>query len=381
MKLLGKILLPVDVTTDNTGQVNAAIRLAEAYNSEIILLYVVPDDDLQDKLKDIVLKSVKESLDEVREILLARKVNAAEPKIAFGKVVATIVGTANSEKVNVILIGSKSRPGKSEYKLGITAEQIIRMSDVPVFLVKPEVKKLFTNILCPIDFSEPSARALHNAIKLARKFESTLTILNVYEPLAYVSARLNIDLEEENASRLKKVEDDLEKFIGEFDLGGIEHKIEIKTGKIDDKILEAINELNIDLLLMGTNGRTGISWFFMGSITEKVIREMPCSVITIKKDDLIRLKLDYEIKEIEVHYKNGEELISNAFYEEAIEQFKTCLQVNDMHIPSINKLSEIHDILGNKEISLYYKDIARDILMKTWDKNIEEEIRRHYRFE
>ena len=356
MKLLEKILVPVDVSTDNTEQINTAVKLASAYNSEIILLYVVPDDDLQNKLKEFVLKAAKESLDEIREILVAGKVIAGEPKVAFGKIVSTIIDTANSETVNLILIGSKSKPRKSIYKLGVTAEQIIRMSDVPVFLVKSEPKKLFANILCPVDFSEPSARALHNAIKLARKFDSTLMVYTVYEPLTHIPLWLNIDLEEENASRLKRVENELESFIRDFDLEGIKHKIEIKTGKIEEQILEAINELHIDLLIMGTNGRTGISWFFMGSITEKVIREMPCSVITIKKLDVIRLKLDYAIKEIAVHYKIGEELISNAFYEKAIEQFKICLQVNDMHIPSINKLAELYEKLGDTEKSLYYKD-------------------------
>lgn len=75
-------------------------------------------------------------------------------------------------------------------------------------------------------------------------------------------------------------------FIKEFDLDGVVHKIEIKSGKADEKILNAIKNQHIDLLIMGTNGRTGLSSFFMGSVTEKVIREMPCSFITIKKNDV-----------------------------------------------------------------------------------------------
>jgi universal stress protein E len=55
------------------------------------------------------------------------------------------------------------------------------------------------------------------------------------------------------------------------------------------------------------------------------------------------LKLDNEIKEIEAHFKNGEELIKNAFYEEAIDQFLICLQINDMHIPSMKRLAELYD--------------------------------------
>ena len=380
MKLLGKILVPVDVTSNSTGQINATIKLATEFNSEVFLLYVIPDEELHAELKKIVLKEVSESLDEIRKTLIEAKVNVREPLIATGRVVSTIASTANTEDVNVIIIGSNTKTGNSNYKLSGKAEQIMRMSDVPVFLVKPENRVLFSNIMCPVDFSGPSRRALNNAIMLARQYRSSLSVLTVYEPLTHVPKRLSIDLENENALRLKRVRKEMESFINEFDLNGIDHKIEIRAGKIHEVILEEAEVQNIDLLIMGTNGRTGLSWFFMGSVTEKVIREMPCSIITIKRVDVIRPKLDYEIKEIEVHYKNGEELIKNGSYEEAINQFKMCLQVNDMHIPSINKLAEIHDKLGNIEKSLYYKDIARDILIKTWDKKIEEDIRKHYGF-
>jgi len=247
-------------------------------------------------------------------------------------------------------------------------------------LVNREKKPFFSNILCPVDFSEPSKRALKNAILLARKFNSSIKILNVYEPLEYVSKRINIDLDEENAKRLKQVKKEMTAFIKEFDLEGVNHKIEIKVGEVSGKILNLIKKEHIDLLMMGTNGRTGLSRFFMGSVTEKVIREMPCSFITIKKVDVIQLKLDNEIKEIEMHFKNGEELMKKAFYNEAIDQFLICLQINDMHIPSLKKLAELHNKINDTNKSLYYENMAKEILSKLWDRKIEEEIRRHYKF-
>ncbi|MCU0412912.1 MAG: hypothetical protein MUE91_00715 [Ignavibacteriaceae bacterium] len=99
-----------------------------------------------------------------------------------------------------------------------------------------------------------------------------------------------------------------------------------------------------------------------------------------KKNDVIQLKLDYEIKEIELHFKNGEELIKNGFYDEAINQFLICLQVNDMHIPSMKKLADLYNKSGDTNKSLFYENMAKEILSKLWDKKIEEEIRRHYRF-
>jgi len=380
MKLLEKILVPIDVNTDSREQISATIKLANAYNSEIILMYVVPDYDLKDQIKDIVTKFVTESLNEIKEILISHKVNVWETIIEFGKIADTVVRKANLEKVNVVLIGAKEKNKRAKFKLGVIAEQIIRLSDVPVWLINSDNKTLLTHILCPVDFSEPSRRALSNAILLARKYKSALSILTVYEPLVHVSKRIDIDLEEENATRLKRIKKEMKTFIKGFDLDGIDHKIEIKCGKADEKILNTIKKQHIDLLIMGTNGRTGLSRYFMGSVTEKVIREMPCSFITIKKFYIIQLKLDHDIKEIEVHFKNGEELIKNGFYEEAINQFLICLQVNDMHIPSMKKLAELYNKSGDTNKSLFYENMAKEILSKLWDKKIEEEIRRHYRF-
>lgn len=380
MKLLEKILVPIDVNTDSAEQILATIKLANAYNSEIALMYVVGDTELNDNLNEIVVKSVTESLNEIKEVLISNKIKVREPEVVFGNIVDTIVQKANAEKVNLVLIGAKEKKKREKFKLGIITEQIIRESDVPVYLVTGEKKTLFSNILCPVDFSEPSKRALTNAVKLARKFNSTLTILTVYEPLAYVSLRINVNLDEENAIRLKRVKNEMKAFIKEFDLEGVNHKIEIKSGKANEKILSLIKKQGIDLLIMGTNGRTLLNRFFMGSVTEKVIREMPCSFITIKKIDVIQLKLDNEIKEIELHFKNGEELVKNGFYEEAITQFLMCLQVNNMHIPSLNRLAELYNKQGDTKKSLFYENMEKEIFSKLWDKKIEEDIRRHNKF-
>lgn len=381
MKLLEKILVPVDVNTDSKEQMTAVIKIASEYKSEIILLYVIPDEDLNDEIKNIVVKAVTGSLQELKKMLTYKKNTVREPVIVFGKPVDNIVQIANSENVNLVIIGSSEKKKGAKFKLGIIAEQLVRLSDIPVWVVKTKEETILTNILCPVDFSEPSKRALYNAILFSRKFQSTLRILSVYEPLINVSQRINVDLKEENALRLKKVKSKMDEFIKEFDLIGVNYKIDIKVGIVHEKILGTIKKYGHDLLVMGTNGRLGLSRFFMGSVTEKVIREMPCSFITTKTQDIIQLKLDKEIKEIEIHFKNGNELVKNGFYEEAINEFMICLQINDMHIPSMYKLAEIHNILGDKVKSDYFDNMAKNVLARIWDRKIEMEIRKYYRFE
>jgi len=287
MDVLGKILVPIDVNTDNSEQISSAIQLATAYKSGIILMSVIPDLDLKDEIKGIVEKSVTSSLNDIKKTFTENDIEVHETIVAFGNIVETIINKVNSSDINLVLISENIKNKRAKFKLSGKSEQIIRASDVPVYLVCQTKKKFLNHILCPVDFSEPSRRALYNAISLARKFNATLTILNVFEPLDYISSRITVDLEEENTLRLQRAHDDTKDFIGEFDLEEVDHKIEIKSGKAFENILDMIKKQDIDFLIMGTNGRTGLSSYIMGNITEKVIREMPCSFITVKKINAI----------------------------------------------------------------------------------------------
>ena len=143
MKLLEKILVAIDVNTDSTEQLNTTIKLPEAYTSEIILMHVVGDMELKDNIKDIVVKSVTDSLNAIKDVLIGNKVKVREPEVVFGKIVETIVQKANSERVNLTLIGSNKEKKRKKIKLGVISEQIIQESDVPVWSVNAEKKHCF----------------------------------------------------------------------------------------------------------------------------------------------------------------------------------------------------------------------------------------------
>ena len=379
MKLLEKILVPIDVNTDSKEHINTAIELAKTYNSEIIVMYVLPTDVLNESVKDIVIRAMSDSLNKLNKIFNEKGIITREPVIEYGNPIKKIIQIADEENVNLILVSSGKYGKREKFKLGITAEKLVIQSDKPVWVVKSNEETKLTNILCPVDFSEPSKRALKNAILLSRKFKAALRILGVYEPFTYSSPRIKVDIEKENSYRLKQIENKMNEFIKEFDLNGINHKIDIKAGIAHDEILKTIKEYGHDLLVMGTNGRSGINRFIMGSVTEKVTREMPCSFVTTKTQDIIQLKFDNEIKEIEVHLKNANDLVKSGFHKEAISQYMICLQINDMHIPSMYKLAEVYRTIGDNAKAKYYENMAKDLLARLWDKKIEMEIRKHYK--
>jgi nucleotide-binding universal stress UspA family protein len=287
MKLLEKILVPVDVNVKSNAQLKTAIKIARSFNSEIIIMYVVPEEVLHDEIRELVMKAISDSLKSLKKTLIKEGITINEPLIEFGKPVDKILQTATSESVGLILIGSGIKGKREKFKLGTTAERLINLSDIPVWVVKSDQRTDLKNIICPVDYSDPSKRALKTAILLSAKLQGSLTILAVFEPITYVSPRIKVDLEKENELRLKRFNREMEEFIRDFDLNGINHQIVIQTGVVYEKILQSIKDNEFGLLIMGTNGRSGLSRFIMGSITEKVIREVPCSFITTKTLDII----------------------------------------------------------------------------------------------
>lgn len=287
MEVLERILVPIDVNTDYNEQVNSALQMARAYSSAVVLMYIIPDLELNNQIKSIVEQSVSESLKTISKVFESNDIKVQERIITYGNIVKAIVDKANSPGVNLVLIGENLENKGSKYRLSVKSEQIIRASEVPVYVTSHTKKSDVTHILCPVDFSEPSKRALYNAVSMARKFNASLIILNVFEAINYISSRIQVDLKEENALRLKNAHKDMEAFIEDFDLKDVDYKVEIKSGNAYEAILHTIENEQVDLLIMGTNGRTGLNRFIMGNITEKVIREMPCSFMTVKKINAI----------------------------------------------------------------------------------------------
>lgn len=371
--------MPVDVNISYSEQLDLAIKIATEYHSEILVMYVLPVTEVHPEIKSMLIKSVNETLGNVVDAIKAKGISCMKPLVINGNPTEKILQTATNERASLILLGSGNKSEKEEFRLGTTAEKLVCLSDAPVWVAKRLQKTEIKNILCPVDFSEPSKRALKHAILLSNNFKSTLIILGVYEPFFTASRKVIVDQETENKKRLEQIQQKMDDFLSEFSMNRIQHKIDIVAGIPHEKILQAIKKYSSDLLVMGTNGRSGISRFIMGSVTEKVIRELPCSFVTTKTQDIFKLRINTEIREIEIHFKNAERLLKSGLYNEAIAQSLICLRINDMHVPSMYKLAELYKIIGDNENVEYYEKMAKDLLQRLWDKKIEHEIRTHYK--
>jgi len=144
----------------------------------------------------------------------------------------------------------------------------------------------FDRIVCPVDTSDFSVRALQYAVALAQQYRSELTVLTV-RPLALPPA---LWFEYPTASVLEPIdaaseEDNLRAFIREA-VGPALAKVVVREGSITGEILESASDLRSDLIVMGTHGRSGVEHVLLGSVAENVLRRAPCPVLTVPRGAL-----------------------------------------------------------------------------------------------
>jgi nucleotide-binding universal stress UspA family protein len=140
----------------------------------------------------------------------------------------------------------------------------------------------FTQIICPVDFSESSVRALAYAAALARWYAAQLTVLHVvptFEP-----RQLRGDLTEP-AQVLTPMprERVLEEMSRSLNLAALSSDVIplAESGDPQATIIDQALSKKADLIVMGTHGRRGFKRLLLGSVTEAVLREAPCPVLTV----------------------------------------------------------------------------------------------------
>lgn len=133
-------------------------------------------------------------------------------------------------------------------------------------------------ILYPTDFSTTGKTALEMATSLARDTGATLVIVHVEEPpMAYGGGEFYYGLEEPNRDELRRM---LAEVAPTDPNVPCERRLMIGTPAT--AIVELAQRENVDMIVMATHGRTGLSRVLMGSVAEEVVRKAHCPVLTVK---------------------------------------------------------------------------------------------------
>ncbi|TMQ19289.1 MAG: universal stress protein [Deltaproteobacteria bacterium] len=142
----------------------------------------------------------------------------------------------------------------------------------------------FQKILCPIDFSEDSQQALQVAAETARASRAMLVLLYVWQPQQWMTDygmqwpnEVLLEAQALEEGKLATYRTDAQR------LGAPEVVTKLLRGEPWDQIVSVAREdPGIDLIVMGTHGRTGLRRALIGSVAERVVRHAPCTVMVVR---------------------------------------------------------------------------------------------------
>lgn len=141
-------------------------------------------------------------------------------------------------------------------------------------------------ILFPTDFSHHSDAALAHATTLAREAGAKLIVVHIEEPpLAYGGGEMYYGVPDPDQTEIKRMLAAVKP--KETDVP-VEHRLAM--GNPADEIVRVANEEKVDMIVMGTHGRSGLGRLLMGSVAEAVVRKASCPVLTFKNPTPIAAK-------------------------------------------------------------------------------------------
>jgi len=294
-----KILCPTDFSDFSRRALDHALAMAKWYGAEVSVLHVIPKvlmpPEAYPYLTEPLLpdpQARERALEELgRFVHHAREIGVStEVRLEEGDAVEEILKLSKQMPAHLVVMGTHGRRGFERLVLGSVAEKVLRKATCPVMTIGKELegaavseKALFKRILCPVDFSTSSTRALEYALSLAKEADAHLTILHVLEAaleeagdMAAFALSEYRDFLKRNA--LERLKDAVPEEAREW----CEPECLVASGRSYRQILKVAEKEGAELIVMGVQGRNAVDLALFGSTTHHVVREAKCPVLTIR---------------------------------------------------------------------------------------------------
>ena len=270
-----KILVPTDGSevAERAGAV--AVRMADLFDADLAVISVREPGD--EKQAERAVRAVEEAA--VEAGLTPETEVIDDEKTAIHR---AIVDHAEEHGADVVVMGTHGRTGIGRFLLGSVTQQTLQESPIPVVTVHEDTVADFDvdNVLVPTDGSEGAEAAAEHAIDLVTEVGGTLHALHATRG------------REEDSSPIDDVRDRAE-------AAGVEVVTATRSGRPHQAIAGYVAEAEIDVVVMGTHGRTGLRRYVLGSVTERTVRFSPVPVVSVKPKSVGTTVefLDYEVIE------------------------------------------------------------------------------------
>lgn len=203
-----------------------------------------------------------------------------------------IARSARDCGADLLAMGTHGRGGFNRLLLGSVAEKVLRIAPCPVLTVPPSASATtaeavsFKRILCPIDHSPSSLRALGYALGLAREAGGSVTLLTALEYLdpEEPCEHVDFDVRRHRQHFIEHARERLHALVEGEDTTWCDVEEVVTIGRAYKMVLDHASKWPADLIVMGAQGTGGLELMLYGSNTQHVLRAATCPVLTVRAD-------------------------------------------------------------------------------------------------
>lgn len=274
-----KIIVPVDFSEYSENALKTAVHIAKRENAEILAVHMLElsnaiitrSESFSQQEALFFLKIAENKFKDFlsKDYLSGVKVT---PVVKQFKIFSELNDIAREEDADLIVMGSHGASGLKEVFVGSNTEKVVRTSGVPVLVVKEiPITEDFKKAVFACNFSNDDIEPYLRAKAVTNGLGCDLHLLHVNTPYGkFLSTR----------EREEKVSDFLQK--AEGSLYSINDVAYVSDYTVEEGILEYANKSDVDLIIMATHGRRGLSHFLEGSVSEDVANHSKLPVMTFK---------------------------------------------------------------------------------------------------
>jgi nucleotide-binding universal stress UspA family protein len=197
-------------------------------------------------------------------------------------------------------------------------------------------------ILCPVDFFPASEKAVHYAAGMAAIYGAKIHLLHAVMPVIPVAYEFPMDTSAITKSMKEASSLEMRKLAAKLKTRGVKAETDIRIGTVHDVIGRAISRIKPELIAMGTHGRTGIDRWFLGSVTEWLMRHSPVPVLALSAKERLREPAFRRI------------LVTTDFSEgtaDALDFALSIAQENESHVTLLHVVNDV-----GMDVSTKYRD-------------------------
>ncbi|RLM89708.1 universal stress protein [Halobellus sp. Atlit-38R] len=272
-----RILVPTDGSPSAEAAARHGLVIAEAFDASLHVISVTGDTERSERLADA---QAQDAISKLAELIEQESDLSCQSAIEHGRPHEAILSYSSENDIDLIVMGTHGRRGLSRVLLGSVTERVIRLSNDPVLAVPPHAigreREGYDRILIPTDGSPGAAAAVEHGISIAERSGASVRVLYVIEGETGLPP-IGDSLRDEAVEVLEAVTEEA----SDRDVSLTTH---IQPGTPHEVINNFVSAHGIDLVTMGTHGRSGIRRHLLGSVTERVLRTSDAPVLTVRQD-------------------------------------------------------------------------------------------------